>query len=360
MTILDRTKIRPDILKLMDKSEKIQMKGAIAFISLEENKGRNLPEIMKKITKGNEDFFQKISNIEASIDDLYGFMTDEEMLFLAKLFRYATDYMADYDLKKNPIPDDVKVESVDINGIPAEWQIVPNAIEEHVLLYFHGGGQILMSPKSHRILTVALGEVTNMRVLSVDYRLAPEHPYPAGLEDCVSSYKWLLSKGIKPENIVIGGDSAGGNQTLATLLKLRDEGISLPAGAIALSPGIDYTTESKTITTNAATDPILADVGLFWWISAYLAGADPYDPYISPVHADLKGLPPILVQVSKIEMLYDHSTRFVERAKAAGVDAILQEWDEMIHVWQGFGLQDLPEAREAVNKIGEFVKNLFN
>jgi len=357
--ILDRSKIRPEILKNIDESQKIQLKGVLEYLKLEENKGFNPQTYLQKITEGNEKFFRMLSKNEGSVEDLYGFFTDEEMRKLAKFFRYVVNYYIQTQIKIHPLPEDVKIEEIDVDGVPAEWQIVPEATEDKVILYFHGGGMVLMSPKTHRALTIEIAQLTKMRVLSVDYRLAPEHPFPAPLEDCVNAYKWLLSQGIKTENIVIAGDSAGGNLTLTTLIKLRDEGIPLPAGAVALSPGTDYTGNSKSFYENAKTDPILADRGVFWWTTAFLAGADPNNPLISPVLADLTGLPPILIQVSTSEMLYDHSTRFIERAKAAGVGATLQEWKDTIHVFQGFGLYDLPEAKEAINKIGEFVLNLF-
>ncbi len=361
MPILVKSKLRKDIARLGDKGLKILMKGIALFLDQPENKGVfSLQDLLKVITEDNKAFFDELANGKATVDDLYGKVTMEQMLFLARLFRAATDYQAEFDMKKVPLPKVVKIEETDIDGIPAEWQINPGVPDNHVLLYFHGGGQILGSPKNSRPLTFELGKVTNMRVLSVDYSLAPEKPFPAGVNDSVKSYQWLLSNGIKPENIIIGGASAGGTMTCAALLKMRDEGIPLPKGAFCLSPGTDYTPESKTILTNAPTDPVLADVGIFWWIPAYVAGHDPYDPYVSPVQGDLKGLPPMLFQVSKIEMLYDHSTRFVERAKAAGVNVILQEWDDMSHVWQGYLNEGLPEAREAIDKIGEFVKNLFN
>ncbi len=360
MTILDRSKIRPEILKLMDESQKIQLNGALEFLKLEENKGFNLQVYMQKLAEENEKFFQELSNEESTIEDLYGIFNYEETLLLAKLFRFIVEYSADTRLEQYPLPEDVEIEKIDAGGVPAEWQIVPGANDDKVLLYFHGGGMVLFSPKTHRHLTIDIAKKTKMRVLSVNYRLAPEHPFPAGLEDCVKAYNWLLSRGFRSENIVIAGDSAGGNLTLSTLIKLRDDGIPLPAGAVAMSPGIDYTNNSKTLLENAKTDPILADTGIFWWAPAFLAGADPNNPLVSPVFADLKGLPPILIQVSKSEMLYDHSTRFVERAKTAGVDATLQEWEDTIHVFQGFGLHDLPEAKEALIKIGEFIKELFN
>jgi len=147
------------------------------------------------------------------------------------------------------------------------------------------------SPSTHRLLTVALGEAARMSVLSVDYRLAPEHPYPASLQDCTAAYSWLLSAGIASKNIVIAGDSAGGNLTLTTLIKLRDSGIPLPAGAVCLSPPTDMVAD-ESFFENAETDPVLADVGLFWWVPAYRAGADPRDPLVSPIYADLRGLPP--------------------------------------------------------------------
>jgi acetyl esterase/lipase len=198
-----------------------------------------------------------------------------------------------------------------------------------------------------------------MPVLSVDYRLAPEHPYPASLEDCTAAYKWLLSTGIAPKNIVIAGDSAGGNLTLTTLIKLRDYGTPLPVGAVCLSPPTDMVAE-ESFFENAETDPVLADVGLFWWIPAYLAGAGANDPLVSPVRADLRGLPPLLIHVSTCEMLYSDSKRFAERADAAGVAVTLEIWNDMPHVWHAFGSHNLTESKEAIAKIGEFVRELFD
>jgi monoterpene epsilon-lactone hydrolase len=331
------------------------MNGVLEFLKAKENQDVDFQSLWQKLMEGNELFFKS----RGPIEDLYGYMKEEEMLFLARLFRYSFDYTANTDQKKFPIPKDVKVEPVDAGGVPAEWQTVPGAVEDRVLLYFHGGGMVLGSPNSHRLFTVALGQLTKMRVLSVDYRLAPEHPYPAQVEDCTAAYKWLLSTGIRPENIVIAGDSAGGNLTLSTLVKLRDDGISLPAGAVGLSPATDWTGSDESFFENAETDPVLADIGLFWWIPAYLAGADPSDPLVSPLHADLKGLPPLLLQASTSEMLFSASKRFVDRVKAAGVDATLETWDDMPHVFQSFGLQELPEAKEAIAKIGDFIQKLF-
>jgi monoterpene epsilon-lactone hydrolase len=329
------------------------------FLKIKENRGFQLQAYMKKIGEENERYFRGLSSKKGTLDDFYGVFTEEEMRKLAKFYRFAVDYSIELQLKQHPLPDDVRIEEADAGGVPGEWQIVPGADDNKVILYFHGGGMVLMSPKTHRALTIRIAQLANMRVLSIDYRLAPEYTFPAPLEDCLTAYKWLLSKGFKSKNIILAGDSAGGNLVLSSLIKLRDDGIDLPIGAVALSPATDFTNKSETIYENAKTDPILADIGIFWWTTSYLGGADQENPLVSPLFADLSGLPPILVQVSTSEMLYDHSTRFVKRAKAAGVKATLQEWKDMIHVFQGFGLYDLPEAKDAINEISKFIKTLF-
>ncbi|MFX1340392.1 MAG: alpha/beta hydrolase [Promethearchaeota archaeon] len=358
MPILNRSKIRPDVLKLADQLQKRQMRLIPKFLSQKENQGINFPSLWKKVQEGNERFF-KAKN-EEEVEELFNLLTDDEVLFLAKMLRFAFEESANIDQKENPISKDVQIEKIDIGGIPAEWQTVPDAIKENILLYFHGGGMIMGSPNSQRLLTVALGQALKMRILSVDYRLAPEYPFPAGLEDCVAAYKWLLSTGVKPENIIIAGDSAGGYYTLTTLIKLRDHGIKLPAGAFCLAPTTDFSTLDEEFLQNGETDPILADIGLFWWIPTYAGDADLNNPLISPALADLKNLPPILIQVSKIEMLYSHAKKFYERAKEAGVDITLQTWDDMVHVFQGFGLNILPEAKEAIEKIRQFSQKILN
>jgi acetyl esterase/lipase len=357
MPILNRSKIRPDVLELADQMQKEQMKIVMKFLSQKENQDIDFPSLWNKVMEANECFFKAKS--EKEVEELFNLLTDEEMLFLTKMLRFAFEESANIDQKENPIPEDIDIRKIEIDGIPAEWQIVPEAKKERVLLYFHGGGMILGSPNSHRLLTVALGQAIKIRVLSVDYRLAPEHPFPAGLEDCVAAYKWLLSRDYKPENIIIAGDSAGGYYTLTTLIQLRDEGINLPAGAFCLAPATDFSRIDENFLKNGETDPILADIGLFWWIPAYVGEADRNNPLISPALADLKDLPPILIQVSKIEMLYSHAKRFYERAKEAGIQIELQEWDDMVHVFQGFGLNVLPEANEAIEKIKKFVQKLI-
>lgn len=360
MTILNRSKIRPDVLKLFDDAFKEQMNGVMEFLNKEENKEFNFQTIYSKVMDANEQFFKR----EKEVKELNNLLTEKERFFLVKLLRHAMSYGAALAQKKSPIPDDIKIEKIDINGIPAEWQIVPGAEESKVILYIHGGGWIMGSPNTCRLLTIEMAKATKTRVLSIDYRLAPEHPFPAALEDCVAVYKWLLSNDIKSENIIISGDSAGGNLTLTTLIKLRECGISLPAGAIPISPATDLSFVDDIsrlddlYIKNGETDPILADIGAFWWCYVYIAGANSRDPLISPFFGDLKGLPPILIQASSCEMLYGEIRRFFERAKEAGVDVELQTWDDMTHVFQGE--QALPEAKEAIEKIGQFTRKILN
>jgi len=352
--VLDRSRIRADVLKLIDEYMKAQTDAILEFIK-REGKGIDFPALWGKVMAGNERFFRR----EMSAEEIYSWLTKDEMLFLARMMRYAFEHAAKVEQEKYPIPSYVIIDQVDAGGVPAEWQITSGSADDKVLLYFHGGGMIVGSPSTHRLLTVRLGEEAGVMVLSVDYRLAPEHPYPAQLEDCVKVYKWLLSLDVNPENMVVAGDSAGGNLALTTLLKLRDEGIELPAGAVCLSPVTDWTSTDESFFENAKTDPVLAEVGVFWWGPAYLAGANPADPLVSPLYADLKGLPPILIQASTSEMLFGGCRRFVEKARAAGVDATLQTWDGMPHVFQSFGLYTLPEAKEAIMRINEFIKRLF-
>lgn len=354
MPILNRKKIRADVLKMVDDGLKLQMMGITEFTQKHPNEKIKFLPLWQKVLKINEKVFKR----EIELEDSFNLLKMDEMLYLSKAMRYMFEFLANYDQKENPLPKDVKIESINAGGVPAEWQIVPNAAEDKVILYIHGGGFIMGSPNSHRILTVAIGMETNIRILSIDYRLAPEYPFPASVEDCVTAYKWLLSKGFKSTNIIIMGDSAGGNLTLVTLLKLKEEGLKSPAGAVSLSPLTDYTFSDDRFFKNAETDMMLADVGAFWWIYVYLKDANRTNPFISPLFGDLKGLPPILLQASTCEMLYSDSVRFVDKAKAAGVDATLQTWNDMPHVFQAFGLNLLPEATEAIAKIREFIHKI--
>jgi len=254
-----------------------------------------------------------------------------------------------------PVADDIRCEPVQVNGLPAEWIAAPNASKERVLLYLHGGGYAIGSINTHRDLASRLSRATGVRCLLIGYRLAPEHPHPAAVEDSVAAYRWLLARGTRPEKIVIGGDSAGGGLTVATLVALRDAGEPLPAAAVCLSPWVDLEGTGESMTTKADIDPMVQSEGIQTMAKAYLGDKDPRTPLASPLYADLRGLPPMLIHVGTAEVLLDDSTRLAERARAAGVDVSLEPWEDMIHVWHYFASM-LPEGRQAIERIGEFVR----
>jgi acetyl esterase/lipase len=254
-----------------------------------------------------------------------------------------------------PVPDGMTAAPVDAGGVPAEWVAMPDADPERVLLYVHGGAHVSGSLNTHRRVAALLSEASGMRVLNVDYRLAPENPHPAAVDDAVSAYRWLLAQGVLPSRIALAGDSAGGGLAAATLVALRDQGAPLPGGAALISPWTDLTITAESYKTRADADPMLDADRLRESAAMYLGGADAATPLASPVHADLTGLPPLLVHVGDAEVLLDDSVTLAERASAAGVDVTLEVWPEMIHVWHAFaGL--FPEAQQGIDRVGEWLR----
>lgn len=253
-----------------------------------------------------------------------------------------------------PLPKGTRIEPVTAGGRPAEWISTP-ASGDRVILYLHGGGYMIGSPASYRGLGSRLATAAGARVLNLDYRLTPEHRFPAPVEDATAAYRWLLDQGIPAGRIAIAGDSAGGGLALAALLALRDAGDPLPAAGIGLSAWTDMTGEGESLTSRAALDPWVAPAGLRAIARLFLNGADPRDPLASPLHGDLHGLPPLLLQVGGLETLYDDTRRFAEKAKAAGVDVTMEEVPEMVHVFQMFASVE-PEGQAAIDRIGEFVR----
>ena len=250
---------------------------------------------------------------------------------------------------------DVRREPVDAGGVPAEWIHSPEASGERVIYYLHGGGYVEGSIDTHCDLISRLSRAARARVLAIDYRLAPEHPFPAAVEDATSGYRWLLSTGVDPARLVIAGDSAGGGLTIATLVAVRDAGEPLPAAAVCLSPWVDLEGLGESMTTKAGVDPMLQPEYILQGAKAYLGDAHPRTPLAAPLYADLRGLPPLLIQVGTAEVLLDDSIRLAERARAAGVDVTFEPWDDMIHVWQ-FCAALLPEGQQAIDRIGEFIR----
>lgn len=254
------------------------------------------------------------------------------------------------------LPVDVACEAAETCPVPAEWITTPGIDRDQVILYLHGGAFFLPYDKPHLDLVARLGRSARMSALLVDYRLAPEHPYPAALDDVITSYQWLLERGHSPTNLTIAGDSSGGTLTLAALLWLRDAGVSLPAAAVCLSPWTDLSGSGDSMQSNARADFINSVTHLKVTANLYAGDHDLRAPLISPLYADLAGLPPLLIQVGTKEVLLDDSTRLAERARSAGVDVTLETWTGMFHVFQlCAGL--VPEARKAIDHIAAFLRH---
>lgn len=259
-----------------------------------------------------------------------------------------------------PVHQDVHIAPADTGGVPGEWLITGRqVVAGRVFLYFHGGGYFFGSPRSHRSLTWRLSRACRAKVLALDYRQPPDWHYPAPLEDAVSAYRALLERGYKPENIILGGDSAGGNLTLVTMLRLKELGLPLPAAAVLISPWADLTCSGETVTSNEASEPMIPVNALRFISASYSHRASPSSPLISPVFADLSGLPPMMIQVGSTEVLLSDSRRVAEQAKACGVSCRLQVWENMMHVFQALAGW-LPEASLAVREIGAFVEQAID
>lgn len=252
------------------------------------------------------------------------------------------------------VASDVKCEPIDAGGVKAEWIVPPGAASDRVVLYLHGGGYVMGSINTHRAMIARIARASQARALALDYRMAPEHPFPAAVEDSTAAYRWLLAQGYKPTKIAISGDSAGGGLTLATLLALRDAGTPLPAAAAPISPWTDMEGTGASVKTRAAKDPMVGSASLLPMANMYVGNNNPKDPLASPLYGDYRGLPPLLIQVGDAEVLLDDSTRVAERAKAAGVKVDLEVWDDMVHVWHVFA-KILPEGQQAIDKIGKFI-----
>jgi monoterpene epsilon-lactone hydrolase len=254
-----------------------------------------------------------------------------------------------------PVADDVTCEAVDCDGVPGEWSQLPGSDPSRVLLFFHGGGYCSGSILSHRRMVTEAGRAARMRTLAIGYRLAPEHPYPAAHEDAMAAWRFLRRQGIAAENIVVGGDSAGGNLTITLINRLRAAGEALPACAWLISPWTDLTMSGATLGTKDTVDPLIHKAYLEELADAYAASADRKDPLISPLFADLHGFPPTLIQVGSAETLLADATRFAAAAGAADVDVTLEIWPHMIHAWPLWNAK-LEDGRRALLSAGEFIR----
>ena len=253
-----------------------------------------------------------------------------------------------------PPRDDVAHHREDAAGVPVEIGLSAGADPSRSVLYLHGGGYIIGSTTSHRGLVARLGSAACSRTVSVEYRLAPEHPFPAAVDDALAAYRWLLDAGQAASSIVLAGDSAGGGLAVATLVRARDEGLPMPAAAALFSPLVDLLGEGESMVAKAAQDPTVDAAGHARFCAMYLAGAEPRSAYASPIHADLGGLPPLLIHVGTAEALLDDALRLARRAALDDVAVELKAWPRLPHVWQ-FYAGIFSEGQQSIDEAGRFL-----
>jgi monoterpene epsilon-lactone hydrolase len=258
------------------------------------------------------------------------------------------------------LPADITAEPLDLGGVPAEKLSADAADKTKAFLYIHGGGFVGGSPRTHRPLTWRLAKDIGVPVYAIDYRLAPEHAFPAGLDDCVTAYRALLERSISAKSIVVGGDSAGGNLTLALALRLKAEGLPMPSALVCLSPATDMTGGGASRTSNAERDAMFVTEMMDSLMPLYAPGTAENEPFVSPLFGDVSGFPPTFFQVGETEMLRDDATRMATKLREAGVEATIETWPKVWHVWQ-LNADMLPEAREAIAHIVRFARqHLFS
>ncbi|MCE9645472.1 MAG: alpha/beta hydrolase [Chloroflexi bacterium] len=254
------------------------------------------------------------------------------------------------------IPKGISIDKFEIDGIPTEWISPADANQDKSIIHLHGGGYVTGGIDSHQSMCILMAQTLKIKVLLPEYRLAPEHPFPAALEDALKVYRWLLAQGYQPGNIIISGDSAGGGLSLATVLSLRDSGEPLPAAVVCMSPWADLTLKGKSHITNEKAESILRSDVLNEWASSYIDAKESDHPLISPIYADFRSFPPLLIQVGSGEVLLDDSLTLAEKTKADGVDVTLKIWDELWHAWQALG-DLIPESKKAFEEMSQFVND---
>jgi acetyl esterase/lipase len=256
-----------------------------------------------------------------------------------------------------PAGDDIRVNCVEVAGIAAEHVMADGSRDDQAMLYLHGGGFCLGSAMTHRKLAGDLSRAAGCGAYVLDYRLAPEHPLPAAVDDAVNAYQALLERHA-PESLLVAGDSAGGTLAVLTAIRLRDAGSSLPAGVVALTPWVDYRCEDRSYVERADGDPITLVPELGGYADWFLDGHDPADPIVCPLSADLRGLPPILTHGGTGDVMCNDAARLADRARSAGVDVTHRQVPEMLHVWHVFAGR-VPESTEAVSDVGSFARRRF-
>jgi epsilon-lactone hydrolase len=293
-------------------------------------------------------------------------MSDPEILALREVIakRVRSDDVAqrrrDIDARglQYKLPADARIEPVSANGVKAEWSATADADPARVVLYLHGGGYVIGSLDSHRHLVVEVGRAARARTLAIDYRMAPEHPFPAAVDDALAAYRFLLAEGIQSSAITIAGDSAGGGLVVAAMVAIRDAGLPQPACGWPISPWVDMEAIGESMISKAATDPSVQKAGILDMARLYLSGANPRSPLAAPLYADLHGLAPMLIQVGAAETLLDDAIRLAQVAGSADVAVDLQIWPEMIHVWHIY-YPELAAGRRAIAAGGDFARAMM-
>ncbi len=252
-------------------------------------------------------------------------------------------------------PRGTELAVVDAGGVKAERIATPRSLPNRYILHFHGGAYLFGFPALFRDFNWRIADVTGAQVLCIDYRLAPEHPFPAAIEDVTATYRWLISECAEPHHVAFVGESSGGGLALASMMRLRDEGSPLPAAAVVVSPWTDLALTGQSLTDYGCSDPMVPVELMPKAVELYLADADPRSPYASPLYGDPAGLPPTLILAASDEALRDDAVRMAERLRAAGCDVELELWPRMFHVWHMFA-RILPEGRAAVARIGAFLR----
>ena len=252
-----------------------------------------------------------------------------------------------------------RAEPVNAGGVKAEWISAPEAKNDRVILYLHGGGYVLGSIHSHRDVCERLSRATKARVLALDYRLAPENPFPAALDDALAAYRWLLKQGVSPKHLAIAGDSAGGGLSTATLVALKQAGDPLPTCAALMSPWVDLDCTGESMTTKDAEDPMVHKPMAAVMSASYVPSGEFRTPLASPLYADLGGLPPLMIHVGSRETLLDDSVRLAARAREAGVDVQFKKWEGQVHVFQIFASR-VDEGEESIQELGAFIRKHIN
>lgn len=252
------------------------------------------------------------------------------------------------------IPKGVIVTDIVADGLHSKWIAPSGSNLNKVILHLHGGGYVTGGADSHLMMCIPMAQTLKAKILLPEYRLAPEHPFPAAVDDAMKAYRWLLAQGYSPKNIIISGDSAGGGLALATVLSLREAGEPLPAAIVCISPWTDLTFTGSSHITKAKVDCVLLSDVLREWAACYVGTENPDNPLISPIYADFQGFPPLLIQVGSDEVLLDDARMLAEKAKSSGVDVTLKIWDEMWHVWPALG-DLIPESKKAFEEVGNFI-----